>query len=204
MSTSYELLYFPMRGRGEAIRLLFAAAKVEFTNTGVTNWPEFKPKTPFGQMPVLIERDEHGERHIAQSMAIARHLARVFDLYGKDETQRTMADMVAETAQDWRGKFAPVWFKAFMHTPEDVCAKYWAALPATLHTFEGLLGKSTAPEAGFFVGESPTFADMLVFDTLDGHLGLDAKCLAEFPKLSAFYERVKGLEHIKAYLEKRT
>jgi len=204
MSTTYELLYFPIRGRAESIRLLVAAANVPFTNTGVTNWPELKPKTPFGQMPVLVERDENGERMIAQSMAIIRHLARVFDLYGKDEAQRTMTDVLAETTHDWRGKFAPVQFKAFMHTPDDVIAKYWADLPGTLRVIDGLLDKSTAPEAGFFICEKPTYADVLVFDALDGHLELDAGCLKDFPRLQSFYDRVKSVDSIKSYLDKRS
>jgi len=201
--TTYELLYFPIPGRAEPIRLLFAAARVEFKDTGVTNWPEFKAKTPLGQLPVLVEHTEQGSRQIPQSMAILRHLARVFDLYGKDEVEKTIADVVAETAADWRAKFAPVKFKAFMNTPEDVITKYWAELGATLKTFDALLDRSAAPGAGHFVGEAITFADVLVFETLHGHLGLNAGCLEGFPRLTAFYEKVKSYEPIHAYLAKR-
>ncbi|MDC0744408.1 glutathione S-transferase family protein [Polyangium mundeleinium] len=199
MSTSYELLYFPLRGRAEPIRLLFATANVAFTNTPVTNWPEFKPKTPLGQLPVLVERGESGERQIAQTMAIVRHLARVFDLSGKDETEKTNTDVAAETINDWRGKFAPVQFAALMHTDQAVIDKYWADLPATLRTVEGLLGSCT----WFGGGASPTYADALAFDTLDSHLGTKPESLADFPKLRALHDRFRALPSVAAYLEKR-
>jgi glutathione S-transferase len=199
MSTSYELLYFPIRGRGEAIRLVFALANAPYTNTGVTNWPEVKPKTPLGQMPVLIERNEQGERMIAQSGAIIRHLARVFDLYGKDEAQKTTADFIAETAGDWRGKFAPVQFAHFMNTDASVIEKYWADLPTTLALFTRLLGDNA-----FFTGESATYADVLVFDAIDGNVVMKPECLADFPKLSAFVERFRSLPGVAEHLAKRS
>lgn len=198
MATTYELLYFPLRGRAEPIRLVFKAAGVAFTNTGVTNWPELKPKTPLGQLPVLVERSEAGERQIAQSGAIIRHLARVFGLYGDNEADMTTADMVAETVNDWRAKFAPVVFKAFMNTSEDVIAKYWSDLPGTLRQLASLLKPS-----GYFVADKVTFADLLAFDTIDGNLGLNADCLNDFPDLRAFYDRVAAHENIKTYLAER-
>lgn len=198
MSTSYELLYFPLRGRAEPIRLLFALAKVAYTNTGVTNWPEFKPKTPLGQMPVLVERDATGERQIAQSGAIIRHLARVFDLYGADEAHKTQADFIAETASDWRAKFAPVQFAAFMKTEQSVIDKYWADLPTTLALFDRLLGDND-----FYAGKTATYADALVFDTLDGNVGQKADCLNAFPRLAAFAARFRALPGVAEYVANR-
>lgn len=198
MSTSYELLYFPLRGRAEPIRLLFALAKVAYTNTGVTNWPELKPKTPLGQVPVLIERGADGERQLAQSGAILRHLARVFDLYGADEAAKTQADFIAETVSDWRAKFAPVNFAAFMKTEQSVIDKYWADLPTTLALFDRLLGDNE-----FFAGKSATFADALAFDTLDGNVTLKADCLNDFPRLSAFLARFRELPGVAEYVAQR-
>lgn len=199
MSTSYELLYFPLRGRGEPIRLLFALANAPYTNTGITNWPELKPKTPLGQLPVLVERSESGERQIAQSGTILRHLARVFDLYGADESTRTQADFIADTTTDWRNKFIPVLYAGVFKTEQSTVDKYWEDLPATLAIFDRYLG-----DHDFFAGKSATYADVLVFDTLDGNLSLKADCLASFPRLSAYVERFRALPHVADYLAKRT
>ena len=199
MSTSYELLYFPVRGRGEPIRLLFALANVAYTNTGITNWPEFKPKTPLGQLPVLIERSDAGERQIAQSGTILRHLARVFDLYGADEAAKTQADFIADTATDWRNKFMPVLYAGMFKTDQSVVDKYWAEVSSTLEIFERYLG-----DQDFFTGKSATYADALVFDTLDGNLGLKADCLASFPRLSAFVDRFRAIPSVAEYVGKRS
>lgn len=198
MATSYELLYFPLPGRAEPIRLLFALANVPYTNTGVTNWPELKPKTPLGQLPVLIERDDAGERQIAQSAAILRHLARVFDLYGADEVHKTQADFIADTAFDWRGKFAPVQFAAIYRTEQSVIDKYWVDVPATLALFDRLLGDND-----YYAGKSATFADVLVFDTLDSHVRLKAESLADYPRLAAFVARIRAVPGIAERLAAR-
>lgn len=87
-NTQYELLYFPARGRGEQIRLLFACAQVPFKNTGITDWPAMKSKMPLGQLPVLIEHTEGNEIHIPQSGAIMRHLARTLASTAKMSAKR--------------------------------------------------------------------------------------------------------------------
>ena len=47
MATKYKLTYFNLRGRAETIRMLFAAADVEFEDVRIApeQWPELKPST---------------------------------------------------------------------------------------------------------------------------------------------------------------
>jgi glutathione S-transferase len=51
----YELLYFDGAGRAETTRIMLHAAGVEFKDTRFpgTEWPEVKPTTPLGSVPVL-------------------------------------------------------------------------------------------------------------------------------------------------------
>jgi glutathione S-transferase len=202
-STTYEVIYFPLPGRAEPIRLLFACAGVPFNDVAVTNWPELKPQMPLGQLPVLREKTEGGEVLIPQSGAILRHLARTFGLYGASEREHTIADVLADTLNDVRMKFAPVAFAQMMNTPKETVEKYWADLPQTLSPIVKLLGLSTAPAAGFFVGEKPTYADVLAFDTLHQHLSLKADCLDFAPALKSFVGRFRELPGIAAYLAKK-
>jgi glutathione S-transferase len=203
-NSQYELLYFPVRGRAEQIRLTFAMAQVPFTDTAVTDWPGgLKSSTPTGQLPVLRVRSEAGESQIAQSLAIIRHLARQFDLYGANEQQRTQCDVLADTANDWRDKWVRVAFARMMNTPVETIEKYWHDLPGTLALFEKLHGQSAAPQAGWFVGDKPTFADVVLFDILDEHVAVRPELLVDYPGLAGFVARFKALPGIAARLAAR-
>ena len=82
---SYRLVYFDIRGRGELIRFLFAQAGVPYEDKRIalTEWPELKPVTLYGSLPVL----EIDGVPLTGSTVIARYLAELseFDLAGSDE-----------------------------------------------------------------------------------------------------------------------
>lgn len=207
MSTSpkYEVLYFPIRGRAEQIRLLLHYSGTPFVDTGVTDWPTLKGKTPLGQLPILVDRTgSDGELVIPQSAAIVRHLARKLGLYGETLREQALADVVAETVTDIRAKFVPVAFAARYNPPAETIEKYWSEVLAhNLALLEKLLQRSTQPEAGFFVGSKPTYADFLVFDVLDGHLTMKPACLDGHPALQAFFARISALPQLASYLATR-
>lgn len=202
-NTQYELLYFPARGRGEQIRLLFACAQVPFKNTGITDWPAMKSKMPLGQLPVLIEHTDGNEIHIPQSGAIMRHLARTFGLYGENEREATLTDVLAETVNDARAKFFPVLFAGLYGTSQETIEKYWSTVSATLSVFDKLLAQSFSKESGFFVGLKPSYADVAAFDLLWEHKVAKPECLAEFPALLTFLDRFAALPGVAAYLQQR-
>jgi glutathione S-transferase len=206
MSTSprFELLYFPIHGRAEQIRLLLHYTGTAFADTGVTDWPALKGKTPLGQLPILIDRSGGAELVIPQSAAIMRHLARTLGAYGENEHEHVLTDVLAETAQDVRAKFVPVAFAARYNPPADSVEKYWSeVLPHNLQLLEKLLSRSTKPEAGFFVGAKPTYADLMVFDLLDGHLSMKPASLDAHPALKAFHARIAALPTLSGYLATR-
>jgi len=115
----YKLNYFNIRGRGEIIRLVFAAGGQKFEDHRIefAQWPEFKPKTPFGQLPSLEIHDGNHVTNLSQSIAIcnfhikiyknrfvfnlkhltqsylARYLARKFGLAGKNDLESAEIEM---------------------------------------------------------------------------------------------------------------
>jgi len=105
MST-YKLTYFNGRGLAETSRLIFAAAGQKFEDVRFEReqWPAIKPTTPLGQVPVL----EVDGVKIPQSTAIARFLAKRFNLAGKTDVEQAQVDVVVDTIQDLFHAFLPI------------------------------------------------------------------------------------------------
>jgi len=100
MATKYKLTYFNLYGRGEAARLLFALAGVEYEDERFEylsdEWKQAKSKTLFGQLPQL----EIDGRPFCQSIAITRYLANKFGFAGKTELDKLQADMIVDCLVD--------------------------------------------------------------------------------------------------------
>lgn len=197
----FELLYFPIHGRAEVLRLTFALAQVEYTDVAVTDWATLKPQTPLGQIPVLKETSESGTWLIPQTAAILRHLGRLFGLYGSTEREHTITDYVIESGIDWRSKFTPVAYAKMYGTAQSVVDKYWAEdLAHHLKLAEMLLANSGQP---FFVGASPTIADVAMWDTLDANVAQRPEVLSRSAVLAAFHQRFAALSGVDEYLKNR-
>uniref|UniRef100_A0A0K8TUE8 glutathione transferase n=1 Tax=Epiphyas postvittana TaxID=65032 RepID=A0A0K8TUE8_EPIPO len=95
-----EITYFQVKGLGEQVRLLLAYGGEDFKDTRLTReeWPAFKPKTPFGQGPVL---NIDGKQY-AQSSAICRYLGRKYNLAGDDIEEAFEIDQNVEFLNDIR------------------------------------------------------------------------------------------------------
>ena len=101
--TVHEVVYFNGAGRAEATRIcLFIASQrdsvIDFKDTRIEfhDWPEMKPKTPLGSLP-LLKID--GATHI-QSIAMARYAAKLAGLYPTDPIQELYVDEVMDTLND--------------------------------------------------------------------------------------------------------
>lgn len=114
-----KLIYFNARGRAENARLIFAQAGVDFEDERIErdNWPQLKQSKPtckkpwmdqwflqifstaipFGQLPALVTSDG---TTIIQSIAIARYLAREYNLAGKNNVEMAQADMYVDCLTD--------------------------------------------------------------------------------------------------------
>ena len=76
--------------------MLFAAAGQQYEDFRFEreDWPKHKPNQPFHQAPVLEIKDGESVFQLAQSNAIARYLARKFNLAGQNDLEIAKADMV--------------------------------------------------------------------------------------------------------------
>jgi len=191
------LIYFNGRGRAELARLLLAEAGIEWTDKRVAG-PEFgalKDTLPYGQVPIL---EVNGEV-IGQSIAISRYIARRYGFYGSTPEEGAKADMLVDGVSDLGNAF-------YIATDEEKKAKFWnEAFPKWAKYTERILTKNNeVTKSGFFVGKELTYADVFIFQILDGFvLPANATALDSFPLLKAHYQQIKERPKIAEWLKKR-
>nr|QFS20845.1 glutathione S-transferase [Mimachlamys nobilis]QVK45273.1 glutathione S-transferase P [Mimachlamys nobilis] len=186
-----ELIYFPVKGRGEAIRLMLLENDVNYTETScANNWvSDWKPKMAFGQTPCLKD----GDLTLFQSNAILRYLARKYNMYGNNDQEACRADIVNDSVEDLRCEYTNLIYRNYDAGKEE----YVKSLPSKLSNFEKYL-KDKSP---FILGDHICFADYNLFDLLDIHLVLAPSCLDSFPALKALHAAVGSRQKVKAHKE---
>ncbi|KXZ46903.1 hypothetical protein GPECTOR_39g397 [Gonium pectorale] len=200
-----RLHYFAGPGRAEVSRLLFTIGGIPFEDVGYSweTFAEFKPKTPFGQVPVLELPDG---KMLAQSGAIDRYVAKLAGLYPEDPLQAALADQVVFQLNDFMDLFTPTWTMekdAKIKARQEILAgKGKEKLQALAKVLE-----AAEAEGGYVAGGKLSFADVAVFVNLSGITspimdGIPAGLLDEYPVLKAFRNKIAKVPAIKAYYEK--
>uniref|UniRef100_K3WK14 Glutathione S-transferase n=1 Tax=Globisporangium ultimum (strain ATCC 200006 / CBS 805.95 / DAOM BR144) TaxID=431595 RepID=K3WK14_GLOUD len=187
--------YFNIAGRGELSRLIFTYANVAFTDDRVVNFPELKPKCPFGQLPLL----EVDGTMYSQSMAIARYAARVGGLYPENPVDALRVDMISETLSE----ILTAYIGAFFHEKNATLKveKFKKLVEETAPKAFGVL--ETMVQGKFFLGDKASYADVQLLDVVLNGLNTVPEQtfnLAAFPKLEAIVAAVKTNEYVAAYL----
>jgi glutathione S-transferase len=157
----YKLVYFNARGRAEAIRYIFAYANQKYTDFRISqhDWPDYKPLTVFGQVPMLEISDDKSVVKIAQTLAICRHLGNHFNLNGKTELERARADMIADQTFDILNLYNVVRFEMDAQLRADRMERFWTqTLPYYIGLFESLF---ETQKTMFVAGDSVTWADFV-------------------------------------------
>lgn len=189
----YTVIYFNVRGRVQALRYMCAdnGIKLEEKQTPFGDWPALKPTTTFGQLPELVD----GNFKLAQSNAILRYVARKHGLYGKNDEERALIDMVNDTQEEIRLTYIKMIYQEYDTQKDNYIA---TVLPGKLDLLEKYL-KTNHGGAGFFVGTNISFVDYNLFDLLDNFVVLSAHCLDKYPLLKGFHERIAAREPIKKF-----
>lgn len=195
MPASAVLTYFDIRGRAECIRLMLEEIGIAYEDRQITNaeWQDLKPRTPFGQIPLL----RIGGVELAQTMAIVRHLARTHGLSGETEVERTRCDIAVEAIRDADHHLgALVWTPGFEENRRLIIEN---ELPVRLAPLEQFLASNPA-KTPFWAGASFTFADVVAFDYLENTEALFPGALSATERLSEFRIQMTRRPAIKAYL----
>ena len=205
------LIYFAARGRAELIRLVLAEAGVDYQEHVVgrgtppvdgrpTDLAALKATgtLPFDAVPVW---EEPGGLRLAQSGAIANHIARVHGLRGKDASEEAQCDQLLGAVDDVRLELRKLVTVAAGQRPAQRTELASATLPRWLGYLDRLLERNGGG-AGFFVGASITVADLAIWHLLevirDNGLGGG---LERYPALVSFAERIRSRPRVAAYLQ---
>jgi len=197
MSSSKPVLtYFDLRGRAEPIRLLLADLGIDYEDRRISDpaeWQRMKPSMPFGTIPSY----QQGARMLVQSYAICRHLARVHDLYGRDESDRTAIDITHEAIRDIREPMSGFFWRENF---EQKRASYASAeLEPALARLEQWI-RTNSSDPGFVVGNAATFVDALGFALLDDVRAQFPDSLTKFGRLAEFHAKYAARQGIARYL----
>ena len=196
MAPKVKLTYFNLRAKGEPARLLLAYGGIKYEDYRVSfedqrEWKAMKPTTPYGSLPLL----EWDGVCIAQSMAIARFLAREVGLAGRNSLEAAQVDEIVDAVNDI--------FQAGLNaifSGDDAQMKKHASetVPAGLSNIEKILESRGGQ---YMVGNALSWADLRLFDFC--HSLPQPNCLAKFPRIRNLTERVRNIPNIKTWVESR-
>jgi glutathione S-transferase len=204
MSPSYKLIYFDVKGRAEISRILFKLSGQKFQDERVSfqEWPQIKQNYPFLQLPVL-EITENGKTiQLAQARAIIRYLAQKFNLTGKTDIERAQADMIFEHIVDIFTKISGL----YMSTGDDETKKKQlneftqTTGPDSLRLIQNLLEVNKNGN-GFLVGDSLTYADVVVMNFYDWLRERKDEMLAKLPLLKQHDQKIRNIPAIATHLK---
>ena len=218
---SLELFYFDIPGKGEAIRLAAAHAKLDLEDVRVTRerFLEMKKsgELKYGQMPALRV---DGKTIVNQSASIMRYLGRIAKpglLYPEDPLKAAFVDSIIDQENDLftgltvsrykerygfsilnpaeNGDQADVLTSKVRRELNDV------VIPSHLANFEKLVQASTTGWIGDT--ENPSIADFILvprLQWLQAHKeGIHEKILDPYPGLKAMMDKLDNLDSVKAY-----
>ena len=205
------LIYFAARGRAELIRLVLAETGVDYREHPVgkgtppvdgrpTDFQALKATgaLPFDAVPVW---EEPSGLRLAQSGAIANHLARAHGLRGKNAIEEARCDELLGAVDDVRLELRKLATVAAEQRPALRAELISSTLPRWLGYLDRLLAKNGGG-AGYAAGDSVTVADLALWYLLEmiRDNGLGA-ALERYPVLVAFAERIGKRPRIAAYLK---
>lgn len=164
--------YFNFRGKGELIRLVFAAAGEDYEDirykppshqaalgemVGLEWNEEAKAGMPLGQVPVL---EVDGEK-FCQQTSLARFVARKYGLMGDNEVEALKVDMIVETMwPDVAMKCIPIFWEKDEEKKASMNKKLAQSLPLTLERIAKWV------KGDFVLGAKISLADLVIVDAM--------------------------------------
>ena len=200
MATTYKLSYFNFKGMGELPRYVLAQAGVAFENNRVTKeqWPQLKPNTPYGRMPVL---EENG-RQLGGGRVIARYLAEKpeFGLAGSNAFENAEIASIADVMDDLQKIIVRTHFEQDAEKKEAM-KKEFAEKDAP--KYFGIFQNLVRHNGGYLWGGKLTWVDLYYGVIMEFIYEPMKELFKAYPELIALKERVETLPNIAKYVQER-
>jgi len=204
MAEEYIVHYFDIRGRAEPIRMILSYAganwkdqRIPYNSFPTAVPPEIKAVAAYGQVPIL----EVNGQYLAQTLTIARYLARKLKLTGANEWEAAKCDEVVDAVQDFVMLYKDGW------TTKDEEKKKEIINEATKNGREKFISRFNATleaNGGFYVGSQLTWADIIVANAIDFPEKFWGVQIAEgYPAVQKHLQTVFTAKGIKEWIEKR-
>ena len=220
MSTEYELFYWGgnFAGRGEYVRLVLSLSGKTWRDVGREEgspkvFEYIKSKQPNGTFPVCFPPIlKHGDIVINQLPAVLVYLGKLHGLFPEDALAAARVLQVSLTALDALSgaekAYHPVnGHDAYANQVEEakptIAGFMENRLPIFLENIEKSLLMNDGGK-GYFVGETMTIADIVVYNFMRGYRSSQQEHFANnsgIAAVKAFVQRMDEHEGIKAFWE---
>uniref|UniRef100_A0A7S2J534 Glutathione S-transferase n=1 Tax=Zooxanthella nutricula TaxID=1333877 RepID=A0A7S2J534_9DINO len=199
-----HLIYFPLAGRGEVIRLIAAVGGVKITES--SELPEGCTKDMYlspGSIPLL----KHGDLRMSQSTAIENYVATLAPKFRRlSPKQRAVDQQFACIKEEILGNCAKTIFVTMKADKGQAKKEFTELFDKWLPLLE-----TRVPAEGFVHGgKLPTVADLCVLNITTGYMPFGAAVkhagydFGKYPKVMALSERTAKAESVAAFLASST
>jgi len=158
----FKLIYLPVGGRGDQIRLIFKYTGTEFEDERIP-FEEIQKRTengelPFGQVPVL----HHDGFVLAQACAIVKYVSQILKIWPEDPNLSATAMSLTLSAEDFRIKMFAFYFEKDEERKKKKLQEVTEWAKSYQENLEKMLDKKR-----FFFGDNATGADLAVFQAFN-------------------------------------
>lgn len=200
--TRPKLTYFDApASRGEECRMALHLAGIDFEDVRIkpADWPAFKPKTPYGGMPIY---ELPGKPPLAHSNAILVLIGREHGLHPADPFEAARHEGMMQHVEDLRAVIGPT---LRLGDPEKKLAR--EAIVAGYLPAWGAFAEKNLTAEPFFGGAKLQVVDLKIYMAVRWMTGgavdhIPKTIFAVYPKLLAAHDAVREHAGIKAWYAK--
>lgn len=202
---TFEIIYFPGRGRAEASRLILAAAGVEFKDTRIAgdDWAKLKAETRFGKMPLLRVTKDGKTTTLGDSFAISTYLGETLGLAAETPELRAAASGALLALKDTNANL----IKARFGPEEGRADAIKAFLGTDLPDYAARLDAEIASRGGpFLLGAKHVWQDIAIADYYSGTLAAvpgASDIVKKYENITRLTEAVNAIPAVAEWIKNR-